>query len=136
MGWNPLKVIAESLVKPISEGYKVKQARKQAKETGKAKLALAAQEGDTKIALTDAEWEAVGNEKQDTTWKDEYVTVVCTSPYVFIFLGAVVAAFGNDQLLTGAMTGVTKLEGIGINVGHLCEVVVYAAVGLKIWRGR
>jgi len=136
VAWNPIKSIVSGIAKPFVEGYKVNQKRKQAKETGKAKLAQAALQADTDITLTDAEWEAIGNEKQDTTWKDEYVTIICTSPYVFIFLGAVVAAFGNNQLLLGAMTGVAKLESIGIEVGHLCEVVVYAAVGLKLWRSK
>jgi len=124
------------IVSPIAGVFTAKTRRKQANEEGLNKIQQAKVDGTNTLNLTDAEWEAVNANSQDGTWKDEYVTVVCTSPYVFIFLGAIVAAFGNDQLLAGAMTGVTKLEGIGIDVGHLCEVVVYAAVGLKLWRGR
>jgi len=132
MSWN----LFSSIAKPFVEGYKTHQVRKQAKETGEIKLAQARLQGVTDIALTDAEWEAVSTSKQDSTWKDEYVTIVCTSPYVFIFLGAVVAAWGNDLLLEGSMEGVAKLKSIGIEVGHLCQVVVYAAVGLKLWRAK
>ena len=125
-----------NIVKPISDVFTANTRRKQASEEGLNKIQQAQVDGENSLNLTDAQWEAVNANSQSGTWKDEYVTVVCTFPYVFIFLGAVVAAFGNDALLTGSMTGVTKLEGIGVDVGHLCEVVVYAAVGLKLWRGR
>lgn len=120
----------------IAGVFTAKTKAKQAIETGKQKIQKAQVDGQNSLNLTDAEWEAVNADNQDGTWKDEYVTVVCTFPYVFIFLGAVVAAFGNELLLTGSMTGVAKLEEIGVDVGHLCQVVVYAAVGLKLWRGR
>lgn len=130
--WNALG----GIVSPIAGVFTANTKRKQAKEEGINKIRQAQVDGENSLNLTDAEWEQVNADNQSGTWKDEYVTVVCTSPYVFIFLGAVVAAFGNEQLLAGSMTGVTKLESIGIDVGHLCEVVVYAAIGLKLWRGR
>ena len=124
------------LAKPIAGVFTAKTKRRQANETGLNKVALAKTDGRNSLDLTDAEWESINAQNQNETWKDEYVTVLGTSPYVLIFMGAVAAAFGNDLLLAGAMTGVTKLESIGIDVGHICEVVVYAAVGLKLWRGR
>lgn len=125
-----------AITKPISEAVTANTRRKQAREQGLNEIKKAQVDGQNSLNLTDAQWEAVNADNQSGTWKDEYVTVVCTSPYVFIFLGAVVAAFGNDQLLQGSMTGVAKLQSIGVDVGHLCQVVVYAAIGLKLWRGR
>ena len=128
--------IIGGIAKPIAGIFTANTKRKQAKEQGLNEIKKAQVDGENSLNLTDAQWEAVNADNQSGTWKDEYVTVVCTSPYVFIFLGAVVAAFGNDQLLHGSMTGVAKLEEIGIDVGYLCEVVVLAAIGLKLWRGR
>ena len=124
------------IVKPIAGVLNAKTQRRQSAEEGKNKVLLAKQDGENSLDLTDAEWEAISAAGNTESWKDEYVTIICTLPYVAIFFGAVIAAFGNPLLLSGAMEGAAKLNEIGIDVGHLCQVVVYAAVGLKLWRGR
>ena len=129
--------IISGIISPISSIFIKREERKKVKVQGEAKLALAKQTGDTEITLTDQEWEAIAVSKQDSSWKDEYVTIVITSPIVLIIIGAVVFAMTNDsRLLDGSVTALERLEAIGLNMGDLMEVVVYAAVGLKVWRGR
>lgn len=126
-----------SLIAPVASIFTKREERKKVKVEGDAKLALAKQNGDTKITLTDQEWEAVAASKQDSSWKDEYVTIVITSPIVLIIAGSVnYALTGNINLLNGAVLALDKLKEIGLDMGDLMEVVVYAAVGLKVWRGR
>ena len=132
-----LSSIVSGLVSPIANIFVKKQETKKAKAEGEAKVALAKQTGATEITLTDQEWEAIAVSKQDSTWKDEYVTIVMTSPIVLIIVGSVSYAVTDDvALLDGAVLALVKLKEIGLNMGDLMEVVVYAAVGLKVWRGR
>jgi hypothetical protein len=137
MDWSPIKAVVSGIAKPFVEGYKANQTRKQAKETGKAKLAQAKLQSDTQVTLTDAEWEAINASKQDSTWKDEYVTIVVTAPLVGILAGGVVLAFtGDSRLLDGVNTGLQALAQAGVDMGELMYAVVLAAIGLKVWRAK
>ena len=129
--------IVSGIISPITGIFVKREETKKVKVEGEAKIALAKQNGSTEITLTDQEWEAIAASKQDSTWKDEYVTIVITSPIVLIIVGSINYAITGDlDLLNGAVLALQKLDDIGLDMGELMEVVVYAAVGLKIWRGR
>ncbi len=123
-------------IKPFSDVLTANTRRKQSRETGIQKIQQAQVDGENSLNMTDAQWEAVVASGNESSWKDEYVTVVCTSPYVLIVIGSLAMAFGIPEILEGAMLGIEKLTSIGIQVGAMVKVVVYAAVGLKVWRGR
>ena len=132
-----LASIISGVVSPITNIFVKREERKKVRVEGEAKLALAKQTGATEVTLTDQEWESIAASKQDSTWKDEYVTIVITSPIVLIIIGSLSYALTDDiSLLNGAVMALDKLAEIGLNMGDLMEVVVYAAVGLKVWRGR
>ena len=116
----------------LGKGQEIKKTREQAQ----AKLRLKKETGDQNITLTDAEWESLSTQKQDSTWKDEYVTIVLTAPIIMVLIGAVWNGFdpSNDKLLTGTLRGISALRDIGLDYGLLSTAVVMAAVGLKIWR--
>lgn len=125
------------LVKPVAGVFTQREKRKQAAKEVDGAIALAKQNGDTTITVNEQQWEAISANKSDSTWKDEYVTVICTLPYVLITLGCLLIAFGQGPaMLDGALNAIAELKAVGIDAGHLCEVVVYAAVSLKVWRGR
>ncbi len=125
-----------AVVASVSSIFTKKEERKTIKIQTEGKLALAKTNGEKEITLTDQEWESISVNKQDTTWKDEYVTIVCTSPYMLIIVGSIAAAFGYPLLLSGALSGIKELKTQGVDVGHMVEVVVYAAVSLKLWRSK
>jgi len=117
--------------------YTANQERKSAKETGKQKLETIRATGDNTIKLTDAEWEQAAASTQNETWKDEYVTVVVTLPFLLIFIGSILLAFtGNEALLSGTVNAIKALSTVNVDVGTMMTVVVYAAVGLKVWRNK
>jgi len=125
------------LVKPITGLWHGHQERKHALKTGQQKLKEAQMTGELKRDLTDAEWEAVSVNKQDSSWKDEYVTVIVTLPIPLLILGGILLAFNPEsQLLSGVVTGIKEINGLEGNLSEMMMVVVYAAVGLKLWRGR
>lgn len=123
------------LVKPLTSVYEAYIDRKKTKDSLKSKAALAKQADATNVTLTDAEWELASKQLENSSWKDEYVTIVITSPLVGILGGAVYHAFTeDDRVLTGVMDGIEAIGTLGIDMGLLMEIVVLAAVGLKIWR--
>ena len=135
MPLDPVSAISGA-VKGVTDLFNKKTERKTARDAGRAKLALAKQNGDQEVTLKDAEWESLSVEKSGETWKDEYVTVLITLPLVAILCGGVYFAFtGDDRLLTGTIEALAQLKELGVDMGELMYIVVIAAVGLKAWRG-
>lgn len=123
------------LIGGVIDIFKTKQERKKLAERAEAKLNQSVQEGNQETVITDAEWEAISASKQDTTWKDEYITIVITSPIVMMIGGAITFVFFDDiRLLTSATEALRALESSGIDMGFLMEATVLAGLGLKIWR--
>ena len=123
------------IAKPVAGVLNKRTERRQAKESGAAKLALAKQNGATEVTLTDAEWEAQSVKVNADSWKDEYVTIVVTSPIVLVVVGAVAAAFGEPRVLEGAKAGAQILTSdLGLDFSALAYAVILAAIGLKVWR--
>jgi hypothetical protein len=123
------------IIKGVTGYFKKKQELKSAEETAKIKIKQAHEDATNNLALTDAEWESLAVSKQDSTWKDEYITLIITLPIPMILLGAVYAAFTGDvRLLTGVNEAIDKLKTLGMDWGELMYTVTLAAVGLKVWR--
>lgn len=131
----PFIPLIGTVVSGISGYFSKKQENKQLKESATAKLALKKQ-GDThEVTLTDAEWEAIGQKGLTESWKDEYITIIITSPIVGVLAGSVWEAFtGNSKLLDGTLKGVGALAQLGLNWEYMTLGVVFAAIGLKLWR--
>lgn len=132
-----LSDVIGGIVKPVANVFTAKERTKQAAKEIDGAISLAKQQGQTSITINDQQWEAINAANSGDTWKDEYVTVVCTTPYILITIGCLLVAFGqSDAMLNGALNAIKEMKNQGIDAGHLCEIVVYAAVSLKVWRGR
>ena len=132
---NVVTQALSAIVSPLASVFNKRTDRKIQKDSIRGKLSQVKQEDATNITLTDAEWETVGQSLQGETWKDEYVTIIITSPLVLILVGSIVAAFTEDtRLLDGVAAGLTSLAALGVDMGFLMNAVVFAAVGLKVWR--
>lgn len=125
------------IVKPITGIFTKKEETKQIAKQAEAKLALAKANGEEKIELTDAEWESLSVKANESSWKDEYLTIIITSPIVGLLIGGIWFAFtGDDRLLEGVNKGITALKDTGVDLGDLMYAVVLAGVGLKVWRAK
>lgn len=137
MTWNPLS----SVINAVSSYVSHQQSQKAQEVEAQTKLQLAKLSGDKEVTLTDQQWEAIVATKQDTSWKDEYVTILITSPIALILIGALVAIYSqtvdgvaDTRLLDSVSLALTKLKDVGVEMGYLMNATVLAALGLKIWR--
>lgn len=132
MGW--LTTIT-SMFKPLSDIYTARQERKVATESLKTKVALQQDTNNKDITLSDAEWEVVKASSEPSSWKDEYVTILVTSPYVLIVIGSVwLVCFSDPSLLNSGVHAIATMNEVGIDINFLMQAVVLAAIGLKMWR--
>ena len=124
--------VVKGIADPFSKAYQKNQDRKQARETGEAKIAQSKVEGNKEITLTDQEWEAISKKSESDSWKDEYVTIVITLPLILIFVGSLFGGFTGDYtILDETVKAIGKLSETGVDMGALMTAVVYAAVGIK-----
>ena len=121
-----------SLASPIAKVYQAKQERKQAVETGKAKLVMAKQDSSYQLDMKESEWEAVSKHNEAGSWKDEYVTVIITSPLVLLFIASLASGYTGDMRYLDAVNlGISNLKNLDIDLGELLKIVVLAAVSIK-----
>ena len=120
------------VVSPITKAYETNQKRKQARESADAKIKFAKQDNNYKLDLNEQEWEALSKKSEDGTWKDEYVTIIITSPFVLLFIASVVSGFTGDmKYLDSVNLGIENIKSLGVDLGELMYVVVLAAVSIK-----
>ncbi len=125
--------IAKAVVAPVANYMGKREDTKQAKNAGEVKISAMKVGAEKEVTLTDQEWEAIAISKSDSTWKDEYVTIVITSPIVLLLVGAVYGSITGDMsILTGTVDGLAEIAQMGVDMELLMEIVVYAAVGLKV----
>ena len=136
-GLGLLKEGLSAIVAPVANIFTKREERKKSAETVQGKIALAKVNGENSVTLTDAEWETIAVNKTDSSWKDEFVTIVIMFPIIGIMAGAVWLAFSGDgRLLAGVKDGIAELNTLGMDYATLTEAVVFAALGLKLWRRR
>ena len=129
--------IVGGLAEPIAGVVRRREDRKQARESGDAKLALARQQGDVEVTLTDAEWEAQTVRGMDESYKDEAIVGTFLALVWLMIVGALAYAFGEPRILDGAkLAAAVLVQDLGLDLEFLMNAVVLAGLGLKVWRGR
>ena len=113
-----------------ADAFKSRQERREAEHTLEAKIVQAKQEGETQLLLSVQERDVLAQWQQQSTWKDEYVTVSLVAILNLVVIGGIATAFGYPQVLQGVEHAVTALVAMGVNVGMLLEVTIYCALGL------
>lgn len=124
--------VITSLVAPVANYFTSRNEIKAKADVAKAAVAKAKADGETQHTLNIDEWEALSKQAEGGTWKDEYITIVITSPFVLLFVASMVSAFTGDvRYIDSVSAGIASLQSLGIDLGYLMGVVVLAAVGIK-----
>ena len=132
---NPLTAIIGPAVDAVAGVFTKRIERKAAKDAIRGKAQMQKVDNETQVTLTDAEWEIVKANTESSSLKDEYVTILGTWPLAGIMLGALVAAItGDTAILDGTVEGIRILNEVGVPMPEIMTGVVFAAIGLKLWR--
>ena len=99
MFWGLIAKAASAVVAPVANIFTKREERKKNAETVQGKIAMAKVNGENSVTLTDAEWETIAVNKTDSSWKDEFVTIVIMFPIIGIMAGAIWTAFTGDSKL-------------------------------------
>lgn len=124
--------VAKGLVQPVAAIFEKREDRKKAVSIINAERSRAETDGDISISLSDRQWELLSKKGEADTWKDEYITIVVTSPFILIVTGALQAAFGFGTEILDAVSEIFRqAEAADIDLGELMLWTVLAAIGIK-----
>ena len=127
-----LSGIVSGIVAPVANIFVKREQRKGAAAVAAGKIAQAQVDGTNDINFKRAEWETLAVGQLQDSWKDEYITLIITSPIVLILLGSVWYVFtDDDRLINAAVLSISKLAEVGVDMGALMLPVVLAAIGIR-----
>lgn len=126
MKW--LSDIANGLVSPITRLFTVRNDNKTKIKRQQIQRLM---NSDDK----EAEWEAIQAEGGNSSWKDEYITVIISFPVPVIFIAVFFSVvFGDPVYAQGAKAGVDAIKELLPNYEDLLMAVCLAAIGIKALR--
>lgn len=120
------------VVKPVADIFSKREDRRVAKQTGEAKLAQAKVDNRHTLEMTRAEWEACMARGSQSSWKDEFWTLVLAGPLVVIQVGALLHVFnGDSRLLDSVFVILTQFKDVGLDYGTVLYLAIGAAFGVR-----
>jgi len=106
---------------------------KAAAKEATARLDQAKQRGEQAVTMSRREWEAIGKRAEGNGWKDEYVTIIISLPFVSTFIGSVLSvATGNPAYALAANEANNAIKALMPNYPLILEMVVGAAVSIQL----
>lgn len=127
-----VKGFFSAIISPITKAYETRQIRKQAQETAKAKLVQSRQDNNFQLQLNEQEWEALSKSNEGDTWKDEYLTIVVTLPYLNTFICNMASVLLGDPVYAKAANAANdSLRSLGIDIGGSFDIVLYAGLSIR-----
>ena len=83
----------------------------------------------------EAEWESIQAESGNSSWKDEYITVIISFPVPTIFIAVFVSVItGNAIYAEAANSGIEAVKNLLPNYEDLLMAVCLAAIGIKAFK--
>jgi hypothetical protein len=126
-------LLTGGLFDKAAEAFKARAESRNIERTLEAKIAEQTLNNEAQIELNRQEWELLHKWSEEGTWRDEYITVSVVAIWNCVVIGAIAAAFGYPQVLEGIKSAVLTLNEIGVNVGLIMEVTIFAGLGIYAW---
>ena len=134
-------LLGGGIIGAAKDAFVSRQEAKNHEKTLEAKIIEQRESGAQTLELSTKEWEVLKAWQQESTWKDEYVTVSVVAIFNIIIIGALAHAFGFPQILEGIVTAVNTLNTVMVDdvgdwtpMGTLISVTIFAAIGVYSWK--
>jgi len=126
MKW--LSDLASGLVSPITNHFTKKNDNKAKVKQQQIQRLMNADDKE-------AEWESIQAESGNSSWKDEYITVIISFPVPTIFIAVFVSVItGNAIYAEAANSGIEAVKNLLPNYEDLLMAVCLAAIGIKAFK--
>lgn len=135
-------LLSGGIIGAARDAFVARSERKAAEKTLEAKIAEKKLDLNAQVTFNNQEWERIQAWANESTWKDEYVTVSVVLIFNLIVFGGIAAAFGYPQTLEGVTIAVKTLNevlenqdtGEATQLGVIISVTIMAAIGVQGWK--
>ena len=135
-------LLGGGIIDAAKEAFTARAERKAAEKTLEAKITEKRLDTDAQVAFNQQEWEMLALWANESTWKDEYITVSVLLIFNLIVAGGIAAAFGYPQILEGIVTAVQTLNvvlenpetGEATALGQIMLATIFVGIGVYGWK--
>jgi hypothetical protein len=133
MSLNPISAI----VGAVGGFFGKREERKSMEKQIDGKIAMQKQGGETQVIFNEQEIDAISKRNEGETWKDEYLTIVMTTPLLTTFFGVFFAFLLNKPEIMEAVTSSNAaLLELVPNYQELLGVTITAGLGIRAYKKR
>jgi hypothetical protein len=125
--------VVSGVVSPITGLLAKKEERKQAHEAAITALNSQKEADTTQVTIEQSHLETIMAQANQTSWKDEYVTVSLVGIINVVMLGGILHGFGYPAFLDGVVTGVQMLSQL-FDLKIAMSAVIGAAIGIRTFK--
>ena len=130
---NPISAIVAS----IGGFFGKREERKAMEKQIDGKIAMQKQGGENQAVFNEQEIDVISKRNENNTWKDEYLTLVMTSPVLTTFFGVFLGVLLNRPEIIEAVTASNKaLLELVPNYQEYLGATIFAGLGLRAYKKR
>ena len=130
---NPISIIASA----VGGIFTKREERKCMEKQIDGKIAMQKQGGETQVIFNEQELDAISKRNEADSWKDEYLTLVMTSPLLTTFFGVFIGvAFNMPEIIEGVTAANKALLELVPNYQELLGATIFAGLGLRAFKKR
>ena len=130
---NPIAAIASA----VGGFFGKREERKTMEKQIDGKIAMQKQGGETQVIFNEQEIDIIAKRNENNTWKDEYLTLVMTSPVLTTFFGVFLGILLNRPEIIDAVTASNKaLLELVPNYQEYLGATIFAGLGLRAFKKR
>ena len=133
MNWNPFVAVAQV----VGSAFGKREERKSLEKSIDGKLALQKDGNDTQVVFNEQEIDAISKRNEGKTWKDKYITVIMTMPFISVFFSVFFGVLLNKpELIQAAIEANKAIVELVPNYQELLGVTIVAGLGLRAYKQR
>ena len=130
---NPFVAVAEV----VGGFFGKREERKSMEKAIDGKIAMQKQGNQTQVVFNEQEIDAISKRNEGKTWKDEYITIIMTMPFVTLFFAVFVGTLlGKPELIDAAIKANDAIKTLVPNYQELLGVTIMAGLGLRAYKQR
>jgi len=128
MSWNPIVAVASV----VGGFFNKREESKQLERSINGKIAIQKNDNQTQVVFNEQEIDVISKRNEGNTWKDEYLTIVMTSPLITTYVGVLIGVLLARPDIIDAVTQANKaFSELVPNYQELLTLTIVAGLGLR-----
>ena len=130
---NPISAVMSA----VGGYFGKREERKSMEKQIDGKIAMQKQGGETQVVFNEQEIDAISKRNENETWKDEYITVVMTMPFITTFLGVFFSVLlSRPEIMQAVTASNNAMLELVPNYQELLGATIAAGLSIRAFKKR